>query len=307
MLKKIIRGLIVLSILATVGTFAETGFNTVMAGQAKAFLFTGLDPYHDAMVTGVNRFEKALNDSNTNWDITKWTNQSSISKSAVVNQLNSYANTLQSGDTLFIFYLGHGTDIPDQPPYDEGGTGNDGRDEVLVLGHSSSNYLVDDELYEIWQKFAAGVSIVFITNSCQNGTVHRFTLDVPATYAPMAAGLIHIASSSDFQNTAVADDFSNNLADSLDSNGQFQGSYYQWYQKMKQLISYSTPQFQELGTNAGDITATQAFHAVGTSPGPNPNSCVGICGQQAPGGCWCDSKCAQYNDCCPDKVDACGP
>ncbi len=40
--------------------------------------------------------------------------------------------------------------------------------------------------------------------------------------------------------------------------------------------------------------------------GNNPNSCSGNCGGQAPGGCWCDSQCAQYGDCCADKVPVCG-
>ncbi len=39
---------------------------------------------------------------------------------------------------------------------------------------------------------------------------------------------------------------------------------------------------------------------------PN-NSCQGRCGQQAPAGCWCDSQCSFFGDCCPDKVAQCGP
>ena len=31
----------------------------------------------------------------------------------------------------------------------------------------------------------------------------------------------------------------------------------------------------------------------------NPFSCVGSCGAQAPGGCWCDEACFAYGDCCP--------
>src|SRR3989339_902903 len=34
-------------------------------------------------------------------------------------------------------------------------------------------------------------------------------------------------------------------------------------------------------------------------------SCVGQCGAKAPGGCWCDEKCAQFGDCCADKGSAC--
>jgi serine protease len=40
-------------------------------------------------------------------------------------------------------------------------------------------------------------------------------------------------------------------------------------------------------------------------PGPDPNSCVNFCDEQAPGGCWCDDQCVQFGDCCPDKQEVC--
>ncbi len=40
------------------------------------------------------------------------------------------------------------------------------------------------------------------------------------------------------------------------------------------------------------------------APAEGP-SCSGMCGKNA-GGCWCDSVCTQYGDCCADKVAACG-
>ena len=36
------------------------------------------------------------------------------------------------------------------------------------------------------------------------------------------------------------------------------------------------------------------------------NSCVGMCGGQAPGGCWCDDQCAHNGDCCIDVEETCG-
>ncbi len=33
--------------------------------------------------------------------------------------------------------------------------------------------------------------------------------------------------------------------------------------------------------------------------------CVGHCGGQAPEGCWCDSACAYYGDCCSGKTSVC--
>ncbi len=42
---------------------------------------------------------------------------------------------------------------------------------------------------------------------------------------------------------------------------------------------------------------------------PDPNSCQesNACGGQAPGGCWCDSLCTQYGDCCSDGPCTAGP
>ena len=36
------------------------------------------------------------------------------------------------------------------------------------------------------------------------------------------------------------------------------------------------------------------------------SSCVGSCGFQSPGVCWCDDLCVEYGDCCEDACDECG-
>ena len=35
-------------------------------------------------------------------------------------------------------------------------------------------------------------------------------------------------------------------------------------------------------------------------------TCEGSCGNQSPGGCFCDEICVEYGDCCEDVCDACG-
>jgi hypothetical protein len=35
-------------------------------------------------------------------------------------------------------------------------------------------------------------------------------------------------------------------------------------------------------------------------------SCANACGEQVEAGCWCDTQCAQYGDCCPDVTAECG-
>jgi hypothetical protein len=40
--------------------------------------------------------------------------------------------------------------------------------------------------------------------------------------------------------------------------------------------------------------------------GGNPESCDGFCESQSPSGCYCDSQCMTYGDCCPDACALCG-
>ena len=42
-----------------------------------------------------------------------------------------------------------------------------------------------------------------------------------------------------------------------------------------------------------------------TGSDPGPNSCIGHCNNQAPGGCYCDTACVSNNDCCADYQTAC--
>ena len=40
--------------------------------------------------------------------------------------------------------------------------------------------------------------------------------------------------------------------------------------------------------------------------GGDPASCLGVCGGQAPAGCYCDADCVKYGDCCTDACKLCG-
>lgn len=48
-----------------------------------------------------------------------------------------------------------------------------------------------------------------------------------------------------------------------------------------------------------DVTATLS------GGGGAEDSCFGFCGESAPGGCWCDPGCLEYDDCCDDICDFC--
>jgi hypothetical protein len=83
----------------------------------------------------------------------------------VTDRIKSAASTLKSGDIFFLTYSGHGGQMPDLN-HDEG----DGEDETWCLYNGE---LVDDELYRLWGKFAAGARILMLSDSCHSGSVAR--------------------------------------------------------------------------------------------------------------------------------------
>jgi hypothetical protein len=88
---------------------------------------------------------------------------------AVSNAILSAAKTLKSGDLFFLTYSGHGGQVND--------TNADEADRMDETWVCYDRQLVDDELYEMWGKFKAGVRIVVLSDSCHSGTVLR---EIPA-------------------------------------------------------------------------------------------------------------------------------
>ena len=83
----------------------------------------------------------------------------------VVQEIGQAAQDLQSGDILLLSYSGHGGQVDDV-----NGDELDGQDETWVLW---DRQLIDDELYALWSRFAGGVRIVTLSDSCHSGTVVR--------------------------------------------------------------------------------------------------------------------------------------
>jgi metacaspase-1 len=88
---------------------------------------------------------------------------------AVIQEIGSAALRLSAGDVCLITYSGHGGQVPDS-----NGDEFDGQDETWVL---FDRMLIDDELYQLWSQFDAGVRIVVVSDSCHSGTVLRLRPD----------------------------------------------------------------------------------------------------------------------------------
>jgi len=79
------------------------------------------------------------------------------------------ATRLEEGDLFWLTYSGHGSQVPDTNADEP-----DRLDETWVL---FDRQLVDDELYALWSKFAPGVRILVLSDSCHSGSAIRETLD----------------------------------------------------------------------------------------------------------------------------------
>jgi hypothetical protein len=93
----------------------------------------------------------------------------------VVAALRRAAKRLGAGDLFLLTYSGHGGQIPDVTS-DEA----DRRDETWCL---FDGQLIDDELYLELGRFAKGVRIVVLSDSCHSGTVTRAAVGAPAVDA----------------------------------------------------------------------------------------------------------------------------
>ena len=97
-------------------------------------------------------------------------------RAKVLATLRKAAKALKAGDLFLLSYSGHGgqvTDIDADEP--------DGQDETWCLFDSQ---LIDDELYYELSRFAAGVRILVLSDSCHSGSVVREAVPGAAPAGP---------------------------------------------------------------------------------------------------------------------------
>jgi hypothetical protein len=86
-------------------------------------------------------------------------------RAALLAGMRSAAKALKSGDIFLLSYSGHGGQVPDTD-----GDEPDRKDETWCL---YDGQLIDDELYLELSRFAAGVRVLVLSDSCHSGTVTR--------------------------------------------------------------------------------------------------------------------------------------
>jgi hypothetical protein len=102
----------------------------------------------------------------------------------VLKGIRAAAKKLKKGDLFFLTFSGHGGQVSDVSGDEEDMAGlGDKKDETWCL---FDGQLIDDELYFELSRFAAGVRILVLSDSCHSGTVVRAALPVTDPARPAA-------------------------------------------------------------------------------------------------------------------------
>lgn len=114
-------------------------------------------------------------------------------RQTIIQSITQASTELAKGDLLLVSYSGHGGQRQDYSRDED-----DGMDETWCLFDGE---LIDDELLTLWQRFAAGVRIFVISDSCHSGSVTKGPLTEAKKYTdlPPKAMPIEVA-----EKTAVA-------------------------------------------------------------------------------------------------------
>ena len=97
-------------------------------------------------------------------------------RAKVLAGIRAAARRLKKGDLFLLTYSGHGGQMPDVT-----GEEADSRDETWCLFDGE---LIDDELYFELSRFAPGVRILVLSDSCHSGTVTRALVSAGADLTP---------------------------------------------------------------------------------------------------------------------------
>ena len=90
--------------------------------------------------------------------------------------IRAAAAKLKAGDLFFLTYSGHGGQVPDVSADEP-----DQQDETWCL---FDGQLIDDELYLELSRFAKGVRVLVLSDSCHSGTVTRARVPAAAPGSP---------------------------------------------------------------------------------------------------------------------------
>lgn len=155
-------------------------------------------PNKTALCIGINDYPDTQNDLNgcVN-DSNDWANEfkargftvtmlldDKATKVNIIKEMKKVLSAAKENDSVVIQYSGHGSYVPD-----ENGDEADGKDECIcphdiAKKDGRNNFIIDDDLYEIYSSRHPKSRLVIISDSCHSGTVSRAAIILSPTEHP---------------------------------------------------------------------------------------------------------------------------
>lgn len=134
-------------------------------------LIIGLNKVNPKYYAGwTGELDQPVNDASATYKVakaagfeTKLLLNDEATREQVIYEIQNAAQKLNAGDIYFVYYSGHGGQVPDLD-----GDEDDGKDETWCLYNGQ---LIDDEIHYMLTAFKAGVRIVVFSDSCHSGTI----------------------------------------------------------------------------------------------------------------------------------------
>lgn len=189
MLKKMLIVLFVsLSILAMA--------TATLAQGRKMGLFVGINEYQG----GISSLKSCVNDAvnmqtkltrKYGFEASNLLKDAEATRQNILDKLDYYERQAKKGDLFVFYYSGHGSVFPDADSVIADETEQFGMPNYFPTGYYDSalvpvdaksttsgkawkNFILDDELNEIFSRFTAkGVQVIFISDSCHSGTLAK--------------------------------------------------------------------------------------------------------------------------------------
>lgn len=97
-------------------------------------------------------------------------------RASIVENLSLLVTSSKPGDVIAFQYSGHGTQLPDMSGDEADGDTPKQDEAICPYDFASGNFLIDDDIGEIFNLLPAGVNFTCFMDCCHSGTISRFAI-----------------------------------------------------------------------------------------------------------------------------------
>jgi hypothetical protein len=152
--------------------------SSIPGGGRRRALCVGIDRYPTAPLSGCVADAQAWADlfKCAGFEDPVMLLNESATRAAIVESLSSLVTSSGPGDVIAFQYSGHGTQLPDVSGDEMGGDTPSEDEAICPYNFASGEFLIDDDIGEIFNRLPSGVNLTCFMDCCHSGTISRFAV-----------------------------------------------------------------------------------------------------------------------------------